>query len=69
MNAAATRSKRYYLATVRGKIVQVTAGGMTLAPEVAQGVDRVSRWALVSAASLREARAKYLRGDVVIWQS
>lgn len=61
--------KRHFLVTVRGKTVRVTANGMTLAREVERGVDRVDGWALVFARSLTEAKEKYQRREVSLWQS
>jgi hypothetical protein len=38
---------------------------MTYAREVKKVIDRVDKWALVFAATLTEAKAKFERGDVM----
>lgn len=62
------RLRRFYLAKVQGRVVRVTSDGMTYAREVKKVIDRVDKWALVWAASLPEAKAKFERGDC-LWFS
>lgn len=70
-----TATRRFYLAEVfdpwkrRSYVARVTSEGQCYANEVQKGIDLVDRWAMVTAADMKEAKAKFAEGRVVLWMS
>jgi len=65
----------YYLAEMfneaisTGEIVRVTSDGANRSTKESIPAEYASRWAMIRAASMQEARQKFTENQVVMWHS